>query len=89
MMSQLKYPLSYMCLANAVVASGSLTLETTGSNPFDDIFGSFNSANLVKTFRENSNVLAHLLCHPAGTSINFAFCEEIRNFCHTFYNGGL
>ena len=25
----------------------------------------------------------------AGTSINFAFCEEIRKFCLAFYNGGL
>ena len=61
-MSQLKDPLSHMCLAGSVVASWSLTLETTGSIPFNDIFWSLNSANLVKTFRENLNVSVHLLC---------------------------
>ena len=26
----------------------------------------------------------HFLQHPAGTSINFAFCEGIRKFCPAF-----
>ena len=31
---QFKGPVSHMCLAGAVVASGSLTQEMTGLNPF-------------------------------------------------------
>ena len=32
--AQFKDPVSHICLAGAVVASWSLTLEITGSNPF-------------------------------------------------------
>ena len=34
--SPFKDPVSYMCLAGAVVASWSLTQEMTGSSPFKD-----------------------------------------------------
>ena len=54
--SQFKDPVSYMCLAGAVIASWSLTQEVAGSSPFTiaTITLSLNSANSVKTFRENS-----------------------------------
>ena len=35
--AQFKDPVSYMCLAGAVVASWSLTQEVTGSSPLNDI----------------------------------------------------
>ena len=34
--AQCKDPVSHMCLAGVVVASWSVTLETAGSNPFND-----------------------------------------------------
>ena len=55
--AQFKDPVSHICLAGAVVASWSLTLEITGSNPFNGkYFLLLNSVNTVKTFRENSNI---------------------------------
>ena len=44
-----------MCPAGAVVASWSLTPEVAGLNPFPVV--ALNSANSVKKFRENSNIV--------------------------------
>ena len=52
--TQFKDSVSHNYHAGAVVASWSLTLETTGSNPFNDKY--FLSLNSVETFREKSNV---------------------------------
>ena len=59
---QFKDPLCYMCLCGTVVSFLSLTQEVAGSNTaivfiFDEKL-SLNSRNSVKTFRENSVVLA-------------------------------
>ena len=56
-----------MCLAGAVVTSLSLTQEVVGSNPFTEVTNilSLNSANSVKTFRENSNIVYCPLCDVA------------------------
>ena len=52
----IKEPVSHVCLVDTVVAPWSLTPEAAGSNSFDDkYFQSLNSANSMKTFRENSN----------------------------------
>ena len=49
---QFKDPVYHLCLAGAIVASWSLTLETAGLTSFKNNFWSLNS---LKTFRENSN----------------------------------
>ena len=50
--SQFKDPVCDLCLTGAVVASSSLTRETTGSNPFNDKYF-FSLKISVKTFRKN------------------------------------
>ena len=61
-LDQFKDPLSYLCLAGTVVAFWSLT-QVAGSNNLltNIIFLSLNSANLMKTFRNNS--IDSLKCH--------------------------
>ena len=58
--AQFKDPVSHMCLAGAVVASWSPTKEVAGWQVQTlllqrQLFLSLNSANSVKTYRENSN----------------------------------
>ena len=67
--SQFKDPVCDLCLTGAVVASSSLTLETTGSNPFNDKYF-FSLKISVKTFRKNSII-------PPGKSnvpVDFSVC---------------
>ena len=55
--AQFKDPLCYLCLADAVVASWSLTQEVAGSNnlfKMTILFVAELNVNSVKTFRENS-----------------------------------
>ena len=54
--SQFKDLAYHLSFIGAVVASWSLTLETTGLDPLMKIFLSLNSANSVNTFRENLNI---------------------------------
>ena len=73
-----------MCPAGTVVVSWSLTQEVVGSNPFivmTNIF-SLNSANSVKTFRENSNVLdvtpSSLFSLKVSWNCHFVMSEYIQ-----------
>ena len=51
---QIKDPVYRLCLAGTVVASWSVTLEATNSNPFNNEY--FSSLNSLKTFWQNSTV---------------------------------
>ena len=58
--SQFKDPMYHLCLTGAVIASRSVTLETTGLNCFNGkYFLSLTSMNSVKTFKENSYNTPH------------------------------
>ena len=32
--------------------------------------------------------ILYYLLHPEVSSVNFAICDEISQFCRSFYNGG-
>ena len=77
--AQFKDPVSHMCLAGAVGVSWSLTQEVAGLSPFTVMTNnlSLNSANSVKTFRENSIVLVMFTSSDAQSFVlQFCLCSQ-------------
>ena len=63
--TQFKEPVSHMCLVGTVVGSWCLKQQVAGSSPFTVMTNtlSLNSANSMKTSRENSIVYDTTLCN--------------------------
>ena len=88
---QYKDLLCYLCLCGWVVSSLSLTQEILGSNPTILIFISFiflslNSANSVKTFRENSNrlIYSHVCACRLGWVWELQWSNKLVQITHQY-----